>query len=60
MEDQMGMAFVLRDTELFGLGIDFPERFPADLRSVTPAQAHAAAQKYIHPDRVVQIVITPP
>jgi zinc protease len=60
MEDQMGMAFVLRDTELFGLGVDFPERFPADLRSVTPAQAQAAARKYIHPDRLVQIVVTPP
>jgi zinc protease len=60
MEDQMGMAFVLRDTELFGLGIDFPGRFPADLRSVTPAQAQAAARKYIHPDRLVQIVVTPP
>jgi len=60
MEDQMGMAFVLRDTELFGLGVDFPARFPADLRSVTPAQAQAAARKYIHPDRLVQIVVTPP
>ena len=60
MEDQLGMAFVLRDTEFFGLGIDFPSRFPADLRSVTPAQAQAAARKYIHPDRVVQIVVTPP
>jgi zinc protease len=60
MEDQMGMAFVLRDTELFGLGVDFPARFPADLRSVTPAQVQAAAQKYIHPDRLVQIVVTPP
>lgn len=60
MEDQMGMAFVLRDTELFGLGVDFPARFPADLRSVTPAQAQAAARKYIHPDRLVQIVVTSP
>jgi zinc protease len=60
MEDQAGMAFVLRDTELFGLGIDFPERFPGDLRSVTPAQTHAAARKYFHPDRLVQIVVTPP
>ena len=56
----MGMAFVLRDTELFGLGIDFPFRFPADLRSVTPAAAQAAARKYIHPDRLVQVVVTPP
>lgn len=60
MEDQTGMAFVLRDTELFGLGIDFPARFPADLRSVTPTQAQAAARKYIHPDRLLQIVVSPP
>jgi zinc protease len=60
MEDQMGMAFVLRDTELFGLGVDFPARFPADLRSVTPAQAQTAARKYIYPDRLLQIVVTPP
>jgi zinc protease len=60
MEDQLGMAFVLRDTELFGLGIDFPFRFPADLRSVTPAQAQAAARTHIHPDRLVQVVVTPP
>jgi len=60
MEDQMGMAFVLRDTELFGLGIDFPFRFPADLRSVTPAAAQAAARKFMHPDRLVQVVVTPP
>lgn len=60
MEDQMGMAFVLRDTELFGLGVDFPARFAADLRSVTPTQAQAAARRYFHPERMVQIVVTPP
>jgi zinc protease len=59
MEDQIGMAFVLRDTELFGLGLDFPARFPAALRLVTPAQAEAAARKYIHPDRLVEVVVTP-
>lgn len=60
MEDQMGMAFVLRDTELFNLGLDFPQRFPADVRAVTVDQAQASAKKYIHPDRLIQIVVTPP
>ncbi len=59
MEDQMGMAFVLRDTELFGLGLDFPAQFPAALRAVTPAQVQAAARTYIHPDRLIQIVVAP-
>jgi len=60
MEDQMGMAFVLRDTEIFKLGLDFPRRFPVDIRAVTLEQVQAAARKYLHPDRLVQVVITPP
>lgn len=60
MEDQIGLAFVLRDTELFNLGLDFPQRFPADIRAVTIEQVRAAARKYLHPDRLVQLVVTPP
>jgi zinc protease len=60
MEDQMGMAFILRDTELFNLGLDFPERFPIALRAVTPERTQAAARKFIHPDRLIRIVVTPP
>jgi zinc protease len=60
MEDQIGMAFVYRDTELFKLGLDFPRRFPADVGAVTLGQVQAAARKYIHPDRLIQVVVTPP
>ena len=60
MEDQMGMAFVLRDTELFKLGLDFPRRFPLDIRAVSIEQVQAAARKYLHPDRLVQVIVTPP
>ncbi len=60
MEDQLGMAFVLRDTELFRLGLDFPQTFPRAIRAVTADQVQAAALKYIHPDRLVHIVVTPP
>jgi zinc protease len=60
MEDQMGIAFVLRDTELFNLGLDFPDRFPAAIRAVTPERTQAAAKKFIHPDRLIQVVVTPP
>ena len=60
MEDQMGTAFVLRDTELFNLGLDYPRRFPVDVRAVTAEQVQAAARKYLHPDHLVQVVVTPP
>ncbi|MBI2458889.1 MAG: insulinase family protein [candidate division NC10 bacterium] len=60
MQDQTGLAFVFRDTELFNLGLDFPQRFTTAIRTVTPEQVQAAARKYLHPDRLVQVVVTPP
>ena len=60
MEDQMGQAFVYRDTELFNLHMDYPERFGEIIRGVSLEQVNAAAKKYIDPDRLVQIVVTPP
>ncbi len=60
MEEQIGLAFIFRDTELFQLGLDFPQTFPKAIRAVTAEQVQAAARKYIHPDRLIQIVVTPP
>ena len=60
MEDQEGLAFVYRDTELFNLGLDFPQRFTAAIRAVTLEEVQAAARKYIHPDKLIQVVVTPP
>ena len=60
MEDQEGLAFVYRDTELFNLGLDFPQRFIAAIRAVTLEEVQAAARKYIHPDKLIQVVVTPP
>jgi zinc protease len=60
MEDQMGQALVYRDTELYSLGLDYPQRFMEIIRAVTLAQVNAAAKQYIHPDRLVEIVVTPP
>jgi zinc protease len=59
IEEQMGLAFVLRDTELFGLGLDYPQRFPALLKAVTLDQVQAAARRYIHPEKLVQVVVAP-
>jgi predicted Zn-dependent peptidase len=59
IEEQMGLAFVLRDTELFGLGLDYPQRFPGLLKAVTLDQVQAAARRYIHPDTLVQVVVAP-
>jgi predicted Zn-dependent peptidase len=59
MEEQMGLAFVFRDTELFRLGLDFPQTFPKAIRTVTAEQVQAAARKYIHSGHLLQVVVTP-
>jgi zinc protease len=59
VEEQMGLAFVLRDTELFALGLDYPQRFPALVRAVTLEQVERAARTYLDAERLVQVVIMP-
>ncbi|MEK6717069.1 MAG: insulinase family protein, partial [candidate division NC10 bacterium] len=54
MQEQIGLVFVFRDTELFNLGLDFPQRFLAAIRAVTAEQVQAAARKYLRPDRLIQ------
>ena len=60
LEDQMGEATVYRDIELLGLGLDLTRRFPDEIRAVTADQVQAAARAHLHPDRMIQIVVTPP
>jgi zinc protease len=60
MEDQVGQALVYRDTELFNLGLDYPQQLAGIIGAVTLDQVNSAAKKYIHPDRLVQIVVIPP
>ena len=60
LEDQNGQAVMLRDAELFGLGLEFPQRYAEGIRAVTAEQLLAASRAYLDPDRLVRIVVTPP
>ena len=50
LETNRGLAAVLLTAELYGLGLDYLEHHESIYRSITRAQANAAAQKYLHPD----------
>jgi zinc protease len=39
--------------ELFELGLDYLERFPEIIRSITAAEIQAVVRKYLDPDRMV-------
>ncbi len=51
-------AFLIR-SERFELGFDYIERFPEIVRSVTPEEARAAAEKHIDPDNYVLVSAGP-
>ncbi|MBW3622985.1 MAG: insulinase family protein [Armatimonadetes bacterium] len=43
--------------ELQGFPADYLETYPAKIRAVTPADVRTAAQKYLHPDRMVVLFV---
>ena len=42
---------------LYGLPLDYYTKLPAQIESVTSAEAQAAAEKYIHPDKLLVIEV---
>jgi zinc protease len=51
------MVRLLAGIELYGLGLDYPERYPAIIAAVTIADVQRVAQKYLHPDRFALVVV---
>jgi zinc protease len=47
LETNAGVAGQLLTAELYGLGLDYIERYPTIIRGVTRDQAHAAARQYL-------------
>lgn len=47
LETNSGLADVITDLELYGLGLNYLQRFPDLIREITPERIQAAAQKYL-------------
>ena len=56
-QDVVGL---LAGMELYGLGMDYPERYPAIIKAVTRDDVLRVARKYLHPDRGILVVIADP
>jgi zinc protease len=59
LETNDGVAGVLLDMELYGLGLDYLIRYPDLINAVTPAQIQAAAQQYLDPENFAVAVAGP-
>ncbi len=47
------MAYV----EFYGLGLDYPWRYPSFIQNLTAADIQQAAKNYLHPDRSLLVVV---
>jgi zinc protease len=47
------MAYV----EFYGLGLDYPWRYPSLIKNLTPADLQKTAEKYLHPERFLLVVV---
>ena len=49
-------SFMLQ-VEMYGLGIDYPDRYPKLIGNVTKDDVQASAKKYLHPDATLLVVV---
>ncbi len=56
--DSMGKrARLMGVVEFYGLGLDYPWRYPGLIRGLTAADLQKVAQKYLHPDKYLLVVV---
>lgn len=59
LETNSGLAGIIMDMELYGLGMDYLLRFPDMIHSITPERIQAAAQKYLSTEQLAIAVAGP-
>ena len=56
LETNAGVAGQLLSAEVYGLGLDYIDRYPSIVRGITTAAVAAAARKYLNPDVYVLVI----
>ena len=47
----------LSQVEYFGLGLDYPQQYPALIKSVSREDVLRVAQRYLHPEQSIQVIV---
>jgi zinc protease len=56
--DSLGKrAWLMGYTEFYGLGLDYPWRYPQLIQNLTPKDIQKVAWKYLHPDKYLLVVV---
>jgi zinc protease len=59
LETNSGLTNIIIDMELYQLGLDYLQRFPALINAITREQVQAAAQKYLSSEQIGVAVAGP-
>ncbi len=57
MDTYAKIAGMLTSVEMYSLGLDYPQKFPGLINSVTKEDILRVAKKYLHPDKMVIVVV---
>jgi zinc protease len=57
MDTYAKIAGILTAVEIYGLGLDYPQRYPRLINAVTRQDIQRVAKKYLHPDKMVIVVV---
>lgn len=56
-DTQGKLANFLTQVEYYGLGLNYPEKYPSLIQSVTREEVLRVAKKYLHPKRYVLVIV---
>ena len=54
---QSSIVSFMQQVELYGLGLDYADKYPQLIESVTKDDVLAAARKYLHPDSILLVAV---
>jgi zinc protease len=57
MDSMSKRAWLLGYVEVYGLGLDYPWRYPELIQHLTPADIQRVAEKYLHPENYLLVVV---
>jgi zinc protease len=57
IDKQSGIASFMLQVELYGLGLDYAEKYPKLIEAITKEDVQRAAKEYLHPDSVIVVAV---
>ena len=57
MDTSAKIAGMLTSVEIYNLGLDYPQKYPALINAVTRGDIQRVAQKYLRPDNMLIVVV---